>query len=319
VAKRARVAIFKTLGAAMERLPERFDVALASRLALLYGRRSDTATANLRINLSHALRRDTEPVNDELLKRFVARGFASYGQYWAEGAKLPGIEPEKVFARFRIGEGLEHLYDAKAKGLGTIIALPHIGSWEWGGSFLNSLGLGMTAVAEELDPPELFAWFKQKRESIGIRIEPLDEHAGTVLLQTLKEGGVIGLLCDRDIQGNGIAVTFFGERVNLPAGPATLALRTGATLVAAACYSGPGEDHFAVITPPIDTARTGRLREDVTRVRGSAGTGSRDEPRAESPRTRRARRRARRDRRHCVRHAGPRAALWPTHQAARER
>ena len=123
----------------------------------------------------------------------------------------------RVFARFRIGEGLEYLYDAKAEGRGTIIALPHIGSWEWGGSYLNSLGLGMTAVAEDLEPPELFAWFKAKRESIGIRIEPLDEHAGTVLLQTLKDGGVIGLLCDRDIQGNGIEVEFFGERV-APAG-----------------------------------------------------------------------------------------------------
>jgi lauroyl/myristoyl acyltransferase len=266
VVTNARVAVFKTLGGAMERLPERFDVALASRLALLYGRRSKSAATNLRANLSHALRHGDDTVNDELLDRFVARGFASYGQYWAEGAKLPGIAPEKVFARFRIGEGLEYLYDAKEKGLGTIIALPHIGSWEWGGSFLNSLGLGMTAVAEELEPPELFSWFKEKRESIGIRIEPLDEHAGTVLLQTLKEGGVIGLLCDRDIQGNGIPVTFFGETVALPAGPATLALRTGATLVAAACYTGPGDDHFAVITAPIDTTRTGRLRDDVTRV-----------------------------------------------------
>ena len=133
----------------MERLPERFDVALASRLALLYGRRSESAAANLRRNISHALRHGDDALDEELLNRFVTRGFASYGQYWAEGAKLPGIEPEKVFARFRIGEGLEHLYDAKAKGLGTIIALPHIGSWEWGGSFLNSLGLGMTAVAED--------------------------------------------------------------------------------------------------------------------------------------------------------------------------
>jgi KDO2-lipid IV(A) lauroyltransferase len=266
VATKARVALFKTLGSVMERLPERFDVALASRLALLYGRRSDSAAANLRTNIAHALRSGADEVDDALLTRFVARGFASYGQYWAEGAKLPGIEPAHVFERFRIAEGLEHLYDAKAKGLGTIIALPHIGSWEWGGSYLNSLGLGMTAVAEDLDPPELFAWFKQKRESIGIRIEPLDEHAGTVLLQTLKDGGTVGLLCDRDIQGNGIEVDFFGERVALPAGPATLALRTGATLVAAACYSGPGDDHFAVVTKPIDSTRTGRLREDVTRV-----------------------------------------------------
>jgi lauroyl/myristoyl acyltransferase len=265
VGDRSKVTLFKTLGAVMERLPERFDVAFAKNLAKVVGRRSTGARANLRVNLSHALGEGHE-VDARTLDRFVVRGFESYGQYWAEGAKLPGIKPENVFRRFRIGEGLEYLYDAREKGLGTIIALPHIGSWEWGGSFLNSLGLGMVAVAEDLEPPELFEWFKAKRESIGIRIEPLDEHAGTVLLQTLKDGGVIGLLSDRDVQGNGIEVEFFGERVRLPAGPATLALRTGATLVGAACYSGPGRDHFAVITPPIAAERQGRLRDDVTRV-----------------------------------------------------
>jgi lauroyl/myristoyl acyltransferase len=266
VTGKLRVALFKTIGAVMEALPERVDVGAATALATAFGKRSKKARAHLRRNLAHALRPVGGDVDQAVLDRFTERAFASYGQYWAEGAKLPGIEPAKVFARFRIGEGLEHLYAAKERGLGTVIALPHIGSWEWGGSFLNSLGLGMTAVAEDLEPPELFAWFKQKRESIGIRIEPLDEHAGTVLLQTLKEGGVVGLLSDRDIQGNGVEVEFFGERVKIPAGPATLALRTGATLVAAACYSGPGRDHFAVITPPIPAERTGRLREDVTRV-----------------------------------------------------
>jgi lauroyl/myristoyl acyltransferase len=261
-----RVALFKSMGAVMEALPERVDVAFAQFAAAAYGRRSRGARSHLRRNLAHALRPPGGEVDDVLLDRFVERAFLSYGQYWAEGAKLPGIEPTKVFERFRIGEGLEHLYVAKERGLGTVIALPHVGSWEWGGSFLNSLGLGMTAVAEDLEPPELFAWFKQKRESIGIRIEPLDEHAGTVLLQTLKDGGVVGLLCDRDIQGNGVEVEFFGERVKIPAGPATLALRTGATLVAAGCYAGPGRDHFAVITAPIPAERTGRLRDDVTRV-----------------------------------------------------
>jgi len=39
-----------------------------------------------------------------------------------------------------------------------------------------------------------------------------------------------------------------------------------AALVAAACYSGPGRDHFAVVTAPIPAERQGRLREDVTSV-----------------------------------------------------
>jgi KDO2-lipid IV(A) lauroyltransferase len=196
----------------------------------------------------------------------VDRGFASYGQYWAESAKLPALSSKTITSRFVIAEGLEHLVAAKALGKGMVIALPHIGSWEWGGSFLASLDMPMTAVAEELEPRELFEWFKSKRQAIGINIEPLDAHAGTVLLQTLRDGGVVALLCDRDLQENGLAVNFFGERVTIPAGPATLALRTGATLVAAACYSGPGRDHHAVVTPPIKTERSSRLRDDVERV-----------------------------------------------------
>jgi phosphatidylinositol dimannoside acyltransferase len=266
VAPKARVALFKSVGALLEFLPERFDVALASTLAAILGRRSKSARANLADNLAHALGTVDGTPNAALLDEFVERGFRSYGQYWAEGAKLPALKKSVVYDRFTIAEGLEHLRAAKERGKGVIVALPHIGSWEWGGSFLNSLDLTMTAVAEVLEPPELFAWFKEKRESIGILVEPLDDHAGSVLLTTLRDNGLVGLLCDRDIQGNGIEVEFFGERVAMPAGPATLALRTGATLVAAACFSGPGRDHFAVVTPPIAVERTKRLREDVTRV-----------------------------------------------------
>ena len=268
MASRARVVLFKSVGAVAEALPDTFDEWVGTRAASLIGRRSSASRGNLRDNLHHVLTSldDDAPMDQALLERFVDRAFASYGRYWAESAKLPGLSTGAIYDRFRIAEGLEHLEDARVRGCGTVIALPHIGSWEWGGSFMSQLGLGMTCVAEELEPPELFAWFKAKRESIGIRIEPLDAHAGTVLLTTLKEGGIVGLLCDRDIQDNGIEVDFFGERVTIPAGPATLALRTGATLVAAACYSGPGRDHFAVVTPPIEAVRQGRLREDVTRV-----------------------------------------------------
>jgi lauroyl/myristoyl acyltransferase len=253
MARSARVMIFKSLGAVAEALPEEIDVWLGRRLAAVMGRRNRESREHLRDNLRHALVIDrTTPIDEALLERFVERAFEGYGQYWAEGAKLPALSKSTIHERFRIGEGLEYLEES--------------GSWEWGGSFMSQLDLAMTCVAEELDPPELFAWFKEKREAIGIRIEPLDEHAGTVLLHTLREGGVVGLLCDRDIQHNGIEVEFMGERVTIPAGPATLALRTGATLVAAACYTGPGRDHFAVVTAPIETERRGRLRDDVTRV-----------------------------------------------------
>ncbi|HEV3187018.1 MAG TPA: phosphatidylinositol mannoside acyltransferase [Acidimicrobiales bacterium] len=262
----SRATLFKTLGAVMEALPERLDVSLGRSIASLLGRRDTTRRKNLRVNIDHVLASEGTHASTDLLDEFVTRGFRSYGQYWAEGAKLPALSKSVIDDRFCISEGLEYLRDAKERGRGVILALPHMGSWEWGGAYLDSLGLGMTAVAEVLEPPALFEWFKEKRESIGIRIEPLNDHAGAVLLSTLRRGEVVGLLCDRDLQGNGVTVEFFGELVTMPAGPATLALRTGATLVAAACYTGPGRDHFAVITPPIAAERLGRLRDDVTRV-----------------------------------------------------
>jgi phosphatidylinositol dimannoside acyltransferase len=261
----ARVALFKSLGAVLEHLPEAVDTSLGAHIARSVGHVVPGVRAHLRDNVAHALGGD-RPLDPVLLERFVNRAFASYGTYWAEGAKLPAIPATKMASRFVIAEGLEHLDHARARGAGLVIALPHVGSWEWGGSFLAHIGHPMLAIAEALEPPSLFQWFKEKRESIGIQIEPLDAKAGTVLLGTLRAGGVVGLLCERDLLDSGIEVTFFGERVTMPAGPATLAMRTGATLVAAACYSGPGDGHHAVITPPIDTTRTGRLREDVARV-----------------------------------------------------
>lgn len=266
MAARSRAALYKTAGTLLEVLPERLDVAIASSLAATVLRRNSVARGNLERNLAPVLASPGGRVERDLLEEFVERGFRSYGRYWAEGAKLPALKRSTIVDRFVIAEGREHLDEANAAGRGIVIALPHVGSWEWGGSYLDSIGLTMTAVAEELEPPELFEWFTRKRESIGIKVQPLNEHVGSVLLATLRAGGVVGLLCDRDLQENGVEVTFFGERVRLPAGPATLALRTGATLVAAACYSGPGRDHFAAVTPPLDVERRGRLREDVARV-----------------------------------------------------
>ena len=53
----------------------------------------------------------------------------------------------------------------------------------------------------------------------------------------------------------------------MPGGPATLALRSGADLLPTAVYFRSGREGVrGVVRAPLDTARTGRLREDVARV-----------------------------------------------------
>jgi KDO2-lipid IV(A) lauroyltransferase len=266
-ADRRRYLLWTTLGSVLERLPVNLAVRLAELAGLLASLPETAPKAAVRSNLRRITGHGTEtPIDERVLERWVRRSFASYGRYWAEGATLPAQDADWIMGRISMIEGGEHLDDAMAAGKGCIVALPHIGSWEWGGAYVAQIGYPMTAVAEVLEPPELFDHFVAKRAAIGLRIEPLGPEAGRSIASVLRGGGLVGLLCDRDIEGTGIEVELLDSTARVPAGPATLALRTGATLLAGVIYSGPGEQHSIHLSAPVDTGRRGKMREDVARV-----------------------------------------------------
>lgn len=212
------------------------------------------------------LRRVVGPsVTETELSRLVSQAFASYAHYWVESFRLPHLSEAEVAERMD-SEGLEHISAALDAGHGAILALPHLGSWEFGGRWLGTLGMPLTVVVEPLRPPELFEWFVSYRRSVGMNVVPLGPSAGAEVLKTLRANRLVALLCDRDLVGNGVEVEFFGERTTLPAGPATLAMRSGAALLPCAVYHRPAGRHQAVVGPPIDTSRHGGLRADISRV-----------------------------------------------------
>lgn len=254
---------YRGLGEAISRLPAPLTDPAARLVAANLARLPSGAGAMY----ARHLRRILGPGLSRLeVRRWTRRAFQSYARYWLEGARIPGLSPSVIDARMTVERGWDAFVDAMAAGTGVIMALPHIGSWEWGGAWLAQRGYPMMAVAEILEPPELYDWFVAERERMGLTIVPLGPSAGGVLMRTLRAGGLVGLLCDRDVGGGGVEVEFFGERTTLPAGPATLALRTGAALIPTAVYSGPGRHHTGVLLDPIPTERHGGLREDVTRV-----------------------------------------------------
>jgi KDO2-lipid IV(A) lauroyltransferase len=199
------------------------------------------------------------------LQRQVRQAFRSYARYWMESFRLPGTTPGELDDGMS-WEGVGHLDTVLADGKGAIIALPHLGGWDFGGAWFCALGYKVTVVAERVDPPELFDWFIEMRNDLGMTVVPLGPEAGTAVLRALKHGDVVGLISDRDILGTGVEVEFFGERTTLPSGPATLALRTGAPILPAAIYFRGRRGHHGVMRPPIPVERTGRLRDDVARV-----------------------------------------------------
>jgi lauroyl/myristoyl acyltransferase len=201
-----------------------------------------------------------------LVRRWSTRTFDSYARYWCDGARLPYESEAGVRGRWQLLSGHEHLRAAMDRGRGIVMALPHVGSWEWGGAWLGLEDMPMTAIVERLEPEELFEWFIGKRAAMGLTAVPLGDGSSSALLRALKANEIAGLVSDRDLVGNGVEVEFFGEKTTLPAGAATLALRTGAPLLPVVVYSGPGNWHTGVIHPPLDTSRQGRMREDIVRV-----------------------------------------------------
>jgi KDO2-lipid IV(A) lauroyltransferase len=196
----------------------------------------------------------------------VRGAFDSYARYWLELLRLPGDMRRNDVATHIDAEGYEHIEAALERGHGLIVALPHVGGWESAGAWMHTLGHDMVAVAEPLEPPEFYEWFEDQRKAFGVEIVPLGPDASTRVSRALRENRVVGLLSDRDLNGEGIEVEFFGERTTLPGGPATMALRTGATLLCAGTYFGPGRRQHMVIRAPILTERQGRLRDDIARI-----------------------------------------------------
>ena len=161
------------------------------------------------------------------LRQAVQDAFDSYTRYWIESLRLPSLSARTVAAGFDL-VGFSHVTDgARARAPGSILALPHLGGWEWAGRWLADQGHRVTVIVERLEPPELFDWFVRLRSDLGMTVVPLGPGAGRAVLQALRDNEIVCLLCDRDIQGGGIEVEFFGERTTLPAGPATLGLRAG--------------------------------------------------------------------------------------------
>jgi phosphatidylinositol dimannoside acyltransferase len=64
---------------------------------------------------------------------------------------------------------------------------------------------------------------------------------------------VVCLMAERDLSRTGVQVNFFGEPTRMPAGPAKLAIETGAALFPVHCWYEPGGWGMRVY-PELDTS-----------------------------------------------------------------
>ena len=241
---------------AVRLMPESMAYAAFDRIADRQWRSRGSSVRRLEANLARVL----GPVAPDELRAASREGMRSYMRYWCDAFRLPGWDAARIDT-FEL-RNAARLAEPVESGRGAICALPHMGNWDLAGAWASQHISPVHSVAEKLEPERLFRAFIDFRESLGMHIHGLgDPGVYGQLRATLEDGGMVALLADRDLSATGIDVEFFGATARFPAGPAALAVDTGAALVP---VSLSWEGHNAAeALPEIAVPTTGDRNERI--------------------------------------------------------
>lgn len=220
--------LYSTLWRFVRTLPEKSAYSLFNSLAKFSYKRNGKRVQRLRRNYSQ-VRPDAS--NSEL-EELVKLGLQSGMRYWCDTFRISDWDKKRIIETVTCSNE-ELLLTGAASGKGVIVALPHAGNWDHAGLYFCMKGITVHTVAEHLKPEKLFMKFLEHREKMGMKVFDIDGSVIQELEEILRRGGLVALVADRDLSKSGITVDFFDGIAKMPAGPALLALRTGASLITA--------------------------------------------------------------------------------------
>ena len=213
---------------ALRALPEDFAYSLFDRGAQWLIKRDGKSVQRLRKNLMNV----KPEYSKAQMENLVATGMSSYMRYWCDTFRFPNWDKDRINSTVTVTrENL--LLDGIKSRRGVIVSLPHAGNWDHAGAYFCLKGIHLVTVAERLKPERLFLEFLRYRQAMGMEVLALDSRSIVTLAQRLREGHLVALVADRDLSKSGIDVQFFGKPSRMPAGPAVLALKTGAVFLTA--------------------------------------------------------------------------------------
>lgn len=206
-------------------LPEKSAYKLGIVVADYVYKKNGKGVQRLRKNYSRILGKDAP-------EKLVQNGMRSYLRYWLDTFRFPTWSKERIINTV-VCEGEEILRGPISKGRGVIVAIPHAGNWDHAAAYFCATGIPLTTVAENLEPEKLFQKFLKFRENLGMEVLGLNSRSIATLSSRARSGKLIALVADRDISQNGVTVIFASHPAKFPAGPALLAIQTGAALITA--------------------------------------------------------------------------------------
>lgn len=187
-------------------------------------------------------------VPDREVRRTARQSFRNYHRAMVDFLRLPRVRPDEAESLIE-GRGWEHLDGALAHGKGVILVGMHFGNWDLAGMVLAARNYRVNAVADGFGSKKLEEWVRRGREARGVRIITVGSYGIRNVFQALRRNEAVGVILDRPAGADGVPVRFFGEMTRWPRGPAVLALRTGAPLLAGYLVQRPDGSFTGEVNP----------------------------------------------------------------------
>ncbi len=193
------------------------------------------------------------PPDDRRVRALALRAYREYGRYLVELMRLPSLTPDEVG---RLAGDLDQVKAdlARVRGEastgGLIFAAAHIGSNEAIAAGVARHGLKVSVVADDSSFPELFELLRRQRAAWGFDLVPWRNLRA--IFGVLRRHEMLGLLIDWGYRSDGIPVRLFDAWTTLPAGPATLAAKTGSRILPVAIHRKADGTFALEFGDPID-------------------------------------------------------------------
>ncbi len=211
-------------------------------------------------NLARVRSAGGQPSTGRDLRRLVERAFVQHARYYLELLRAPHYPLERMSQIVAVDDWPS--FERVLRAGPTVLVSAHLGNFEPFGAYLAAHGFRAVAPVEEIEPVELFEFLRRRRGAgRGVDVVPLSR-SRRPMLDALRRGGVIGLVADRDLSGDGLGVDFLGAPVTVPQGPATLAVLTGASVIVGRCLRVAPE-RFEVRGQQVAWQPSGDRRADI--------------------------------------------------------
>lgn len=134
-----------------------------------------------------------------------------------ESMRLGSITREKVQAVTDCAS-LDRVFKQANTGRGAIVAVAHMGNWEFAGVGAHMLGLPIFIIVARQSNPLTDAYLNLKRTMTGTEIIHRDSGALRKTIRHLRAGKVLALMTDLRSRTPGVPAKFLGGQANLVAG-----------------------------------------------------------------------------------------------------